>query len=56
MTCHISNQIAEHCNQPEEIFCPECDGKMTHDKDGDLQCDDVECGHVIILNSDDFDF
>jgi len=55
MSCYISNQIADYCNQPEELFCPECGGEMSHDKDGDLLCDDIECTGMIILNSDDFE-
>lgn len=54
--CHVSSQIAEHCDEPEEIFCPECNGEMSLDNDGDLQCDDIECLHVIILNVDGFPF
>jgi hypothetical protein len=52
--CHVSNQIAVHCNEPEEVRCPECDGSMSYDKDYDLECDDIECGYVIILTADDF--
>jgi len=48
--CYVSEQIADHCNEPEEIYCPECDGTMTSDDDADLVCDDIECGHVTIMN------
>lgn len=50
--CHISEQIAEHCNE-HESFCPECDGNMYYD-DLDqhiLVC--VECGHKINTEKDE---
>ena len=52
--CYVSDQIADHCNEYEE-YCPECDSTMHYDKDGDLECDDIECGHVMILNDVDFE-
>lgn len=24
MTCYISKQIAEHCDEPKPLICPEC--------------------------------
>lgn len=27
MTCHVSNQIADYCNQ-EEVYCADCGGNM----------------------------
>ncbi len=50
--CYVSEQIANHCNQPEEAECPECGSSMTYDNDGDLACD--ECEHVIIIDDADF--
>jgi len=49
----IENQIAIHCDEDEK-YCPECKGTMTYDKDGDLQCDDIECDHIIILTGSDY--
>ena len=47
--CCVSEQIAAHCNEPEEIECPDCCGTMSFDGDGDLMCDDIECGHIKLL-------
>jgi ribosomal protein S27AE len=50
--CVISEQIAEYCNQPEEIECPGCGSSMAYDNDGDLQCD--KCDHEIIMDDADY--
>ena len=44
MVCHVSNQIAEYCNQ-EEVYCPECNSEMTFDfnRHDVLVCDNEEC-------------
>lgn len=47
--CHVSNQIAEHCNVVE-VNCPECGAEMTEERDGIdtvLICDNDECEHRI---------
>jgi hypothetical protein len=41
-------------NEPEQAECPICGSGMTHDSDGDLQCDDIECGHLVVIDSADF--
>ena len=51
--CYVSEQIAAHCDDPEPTYCPECESEMTCDDVGDLECDDIECGHVIIMNWDE---
>jgi len=55
--CYVSEQIAEHCNEPEAIECPRCNSSMTDDE-GDLVCDDEfneHCDHVIYApDEDDF--
>jgi len=50
--CYVSEQIARHCNEPEETECPLCSGGMTIDNDGDLVCD--ECGHLIMQDETGF--
>ena len=43
MRCIISEQIAAHCNQPEEAECPVCFGSMNNDVHDDMNCDDEDC-------------
>ena len=53
--CYVSEQIAEHCNQPEPVECPNCNSSMTDDE-GDLVCDDEfneHCDHVIYAPDED---
>ena len=45
--CYVADQIAKHCDE-EEIYCPECGDTMTYDIDGDLVCDNEECGNIIL--------
>jgi len=40
--CHVSAQIAAHCDETE-VLCPECGSTMTYIKD-DLTCD--KCGFI----------
>ena len=57
MTCHISNQIATHCNEIES-YCPECESPMTeefHAGDNWLECDNQQCGHTIDLKGENDD-
>ncbi len=43
MTCYISNQIAEHCNQNDESICPKCGGNMYIELgETDLICEECE--------------
>lgn len=43
--CHVSNQIANHCNE-EESICPECGANMYIELgETDLVCS--ECGNTI---------
>ena len=52
--CYVSEQIAEHCNQPEPIECPECNGGMTQNDDGDYICDDSEnCDGFVSCTQDE---
>ena len=54
MTCHVSNQIADHCNEPEAIECPECNSSMTETNSATshwLQCD--ECDYQTRETKDD---
>lgn len=54
MRCIISEQIAAHCNEPEEHECPACCSSMTCE-DGDLVCDNEDCTKVIYApDEDDF--
>ena len=41
--CHVSEQIAAHCNQQEEAECPVCFGPMNNDGHDDMNCDDEDC-------------
>ena len=46
----IENQIANHTNEPDEEYCPECEATMTLNHYAGinwLQCDNQECNHVI---------
>ena len=44
MTCHISNQIAKHCN-PDEVICPKCNANMYYSDNNEyLHCS--ECKNV----------
>ena len=40
MRCQVSEDIAKHCNQPEEAECPRCGSTMESDDWGNLCCDD----------------
>ena len=52
--CHVSNQVAKHCNEPEEVECKECNSSMTESDNGNfLICDNVECDNEIELNLGD---
>ena len=52
--CYVSEQIAAHCNQDEAPECESCYSSMTCE-DGDLVCDNEECGNVIYApDEDDF--
>ena len=42
-----SSDYSPNCNQPEEVFCSDCEGVMNYDGDGDLQC--IDCGNVKLL-------
>ena len=52
MTCYISDQVARYCDE-DEYLCSECGDTMSFDDDNDLVCDDVECGHIVILTPDE---
>ncbi|MFK5949958.1 MAG: hypothetical protein QM500_14440 [Methylococcales bacterium] len=47
--CHVSNQIAEHCNE-EESYCPECGGNMY---ENDYDIDLFECSECEHTNQDE---
>lgn len=50
--CHVSNQIAIHCDEPEEVECPVCSSLMTEEKCGRyefLKCDNSLCAETIKL-------
>ena len=49
--CYVSEQIAKHCNEPEEAECPECYGVMTEDEYCNLVC--YSCGGVVCAPGDD---
>ena len=49
MTCPVALSIAIHCDEPEELGCPECGGAVYEDNDGDFICIDKDCDGVIIL-------
>lgn len=53
MTCYISQQIAQHCNE-EEAFCSECGGNMYEsNNDADiLECS--ECGEQVNKENDEW--
>ncbi len=52
--CHVSNQIAKHCNEPEEVECQECFSSMTESDNGNfLICDNLSCYNEIKLNLGD---
>ena len=43
--CHVSAQIAEHCDEAEAVGCPECASSMTETNSATstwLQCDECE--------------
>ncbi len=49
--CHVSAQIAKHCDEPEEVECQECFSLMTESDNGNfLICDNVNCDNEIELN------
>jgi acetyl-CoA carboxylase beta subunit len=52
MSCGISNQVAEHCNENESL-CPECSANMYYDDlhQHILVC--VECKHEIDTEEDE---
>jgi hypothetical protein len=52
--CYVSEQIAKHCDEPDELECPKCGGGVTQDDD-DYTCDAEECDGVIYApDEDDF--
>lgn len=56
MTCHVSNQIADLANEPEEVRCPACNGEMEekHIPGSEywLQCLEPTCAEVIDLSEE----
>jgi hypothetical protein len=43
--CHVSNQIAKHCDEPEAVECTECHSSMTETNSATstwTQCDECE--------------
>ena len=55
MTCYISNQIAEYCNEPEATECLECGSSMTISQEGGYEvlcCD--ECDYKIWTDGDEY--
>ncbi len=53
--CHISNQVARHCNE-ETTYCPECESWMEEKQlTGGahwLECENEQCGHEIDLSEE----
>ena len=48
--CHVSHQIATHCDEPEEFECSECGSLMTESDNGNfLICDNTLCDHEVML-------
>lgn len=50
--CHVSSQIAQHCNEPEEVFCPDCGGNMAFDDDYKELLICMDCGCTIDTDQD----
>jgi len=54
--CHVSRQIAAHCDEPAEVECPCCNSIMlsgdTARTQDDLFCTDADCDHVIYSEDD----
>ena len=47
--CDVSEQIAKHCSNDNETFCPECGENMYVKGDGGsiVECSASECDHEI---------
>ena len=57
MNCGISNQIAEHCNEPEGDECEECGSSVTMSMEGGfdiLICDDKDCNHKVWADGQEY--
>ncbi len=57
MNCGISNQIAEHCNEPDTDECEVCGASVTMSDEGGfdiLICDDKDCNHKVWADGDEY--
>ena len=45
--CYVSEQIADYCNNDDEMFCPECKANMYIQEDDSTVVECESCGHVI---------
>lgn len=55
MTCYVSNQIADYCNEPEAEECTECASSVTASMEGGYEiliCDN--CGHKVWADGDEY--
>jgi len=45
--CYVSEQIAKHCDNEHETFCPICHGNMYIQEDDRVIVECESCGHEI---------
>ena len=51
--CHVSNQIAKHCDEPISDECGLCGSSMTECNSSTecwLECDNKDCDNTVDIN------
>jgi len=55
MSCYVSNQVAEHCNE-KEVYCSECGANMYLETERSFSlfaCS--ECSHKVWADGDEYE-
>lgn len=52
--CHVSSQIAKHCSNEGETFCPECGANMYIQEDDSTVVECSECKNTIDMDEGEY--
>jgi len=55
--CHVSEEIAKHCNEPREDECQVCGFSVDSSMEGGYEiliCADDKCGHKVWADGDEY--